>query len=177
MVARGRRVPFSREPQPTDPETPIEETTTSLWPLAVHFAVVVGLTGAMLGLSYLLGQRHRGGATGDPYESGMRTTGPAHVRLSADFYMVALLFVIFDLEVAFLFAWAVAARTLGWAGYAGVLAFTLILAVGLVYEWRRGALDWGWAAEAKERARRAREASRRTLEGAVPEDGGEERSA
>lgn len=117
----------------------------------------------MLGLSYLLGQRHRGAATGDPFESGVRVTGPARVRLSADFYMVALLFVIFDLEVAFLFAWSVSARTLGWAGYAGVLVFTLILAVGLVYEWRRGALDWGWAAEAKVRARRAREASREQL--------------
>lgn len=122
----------------------------------------------MVGLSYMLGQRHRERAvertaTGEPYESGIRGTGSARGRLSADFYLVALLFVIFDLEVAFLFGWAVAARDVGWSGYGGLLVFVAILAVGLVYEWRRGALDWGWTPAATERARAAREASRRVL--------------
>lgn len=143
----------------------METADTSLLPLAVHFAAVVGLTGALLVLSWLLGQRHRDRATAEPYESGIRTTGSARGRLSVEFYLVALLFVIFDLEVAFLFAWAVAARDLGWAGYAGLAVFVLILGVGLAYEWRRGALDWGWSGEARERARRAREASRRALRG------------
>ena len=139
-----------------------------LWPLALHCALVVALAAAMLGLSYLLGQRRRQAtvertATGEPYESGIRVTGSARGRLSADFYLVALLFVIFDLEVAFLFGWAVAARDVGWAGYAGLLVFVAILAVGLIYEWRRGALDWGWTPAATERARAAREASRRVL--------------
>ena len=134
-----------------------------MWPLAVHFAVVVGLTAAMVGLSYVLGQRHREKATGEPYESGIQQTGSARGRLSADFYLVALLFVIFDLEVAFLFGWAVAARDLSWAGYGGMLVFVAILGVGLIYEWRRGALDWGWSRAARERARIAREASLEAL--------------
>ena len=134
-----------------------------LWPLAVHFALVVVLAVVMVALSYVLGQRHHEKATGEPYESGIQVTGSARGRLSVDFYLVALLFVIFDLEVAFLFSWAIAARELGWAGYGGLLVFVGILVVGLVYEWRRGALDWGWAPAAGERARAARETSRQVL--------------
>ena len=134
-----------------------------LWPLAAHFLLVVGLTAVLLLVSWLLGQRHREKATGEVYESGIETTGGARGRLGVDFFLVALLFVIFDLEVAFLFAWAVAARDLGWAGYAGFLVFVAILVVGFVYEWRRGALDWGWSAAARERAERARESSREVL--------------
>jgi len=135
-----------------------------LWPLAVHGAVVIGLAGAMLAVSYVLGERHRERATREPYESGIRATGSARGRLSVDFYLVALLFVVFDLEVAFLFSWAVAAKDLGWGGYAGLVVFVAILAVGLIYEWRRGAFDWGWSRAARERARIAREASRTALE-------------
>ncbi len=141
----------------------------TLWALVVYCAAAVLLVAAMVGVSFVLGQRHRERATGDPYESGVAVTGSARVRLSADFYLVALLFVIFDLEAAFLYAWAVSARVSGRAGYAGLLVFVAILVAGLVYEWRRGALDWGWADEAKERARAAREASRRLLATRKPE--------
>lgn len=144
-----------------------------LWPLAAHFAAVVALAAVLLLVSWLLGQRHREKATGEVYESGIETTGSARGRLGVDFFLVALLFVIFDLEVAFLFAWAVAARDVGWAGYAGLLVFVAILVVGLIYEWRRGALDWGWSAAARERARRAREASREVLRTGKPAAGGE----
>ncbi|HEY9436261.1 MAG TPA: NADH-quinone oxidoreductase subunit A [Blastocatellia bacterium] len=97
----------------------------------------------MLALSYLLGQRHRARATGEPYESGVVSTGSARLRFSAQFYLVAMLFVIFDLEAVFIFAWAVAFREVGWTGYAGVLAFIGVLVAALIYEWRLGALDWG----------------------------------
>ncbi len=97
----------------------------------------------MLGVSYVLGQRHRERETGDPYEGGIVSTGSARVRLSVKFYRVAMFFVIFDLEAVFLFAWAVAARELGWAGYAEALVFVGILVAVLVYLWRSGALDWG----------------------------------
>jgi NADH-quinone oxidoreductase subunit A len=137
----------------------------TLWPLVLYCGLVLALVAAMVGISHVLGPRHREPATGEPYESGVQVTGSARVRLSADFYLVALLFVIFDLEAAFLYAWAVSARENGWAGYAGLLAFVVILVVGLVYEWRRGALDWGWTEAAKERAREAREASRRLMAG------------
>lgn len=116
---------------------------SALWPLAAHFAVVVGLVAAILGVSALLGERHRERATDEPYESGIPPTGTARLRFSPHFYIVALLFVVFDLEAAFLFAWVAAAAELGWSGYAGMMVFLFILTVGLVYEWRQGALDWG----------------------------------
>jgi NADH-quinone oxidoreductase subunit A len=115
----------------------------SLTALALHAAVVVFVVAAMIGFSALLGERHRGRASGEPYESGMPVTGSARGPHPVPFYLVALLFVIFDLEVAFLFAWAVAARETGPAGFVGAAIFVAILAVGLIYEWRQGVLDWG----------------------------------
>ena len=114
-----------------------------LWPLAVYCAAVAGVVATMIGLSYVLGQRHHQRATDDPYESGMPITGSARLRLSAKFYLVAMFFVIFDLESVYLFGWAVAARDVGWTGYVEALVFTLVLIAGLVYLWRVGALDWG----------------------------------
>lgn len=115
-----------------------------LWPLAVYFAGVIFLVGlGMVGLSFLLGQRHKDRATGEPYESGIVSQGTARIRLSAKFYHVAMFFVVFDLEAVFIFAWAVAIRDLGWLGYIEVLVFIGVLFAGLVYLWRMGALDWG----------------------------------
>jgi NADH-quinone oxidoreductase subunit A len=113
-----------------------------VWPLAVYFASVIFLVLAMLGLSYVLGQRHQQHATGDPYESGIATTGSARIKYSVKFYLNAMFFVIFDLEAVFLFAWAVAFREVGWLGYAEALVFIFILLAALVYLWRLGALDW-----------------------------------
>ena len=114
-----------------------------LWPLGVYVAIVFGLVGAMLGLSYVLGQRHHDRSTDFPYESGILSEGSARVRLSAKFYLVAMFFVIFDLEAVFLFAWAVAVRETGWTGYAEAFIFIVILLVALGYLWRVGALEWG----------------------------------
>ncbi len=115
----------------------------SLWPLAVYALAVVVLVAGMMGVSYVLGQRHQERETGDPYEGGIISTGSARVRLSVKFYLVAMFFVVFDLEAVFLFAWAVAARELGWAGYIEALVFVGILVAALAYLWRSGALDWG----------------------------------
>ena len=115
----------------------------TLWPLLAYFAVVILLVAGMLALSYLLGQRHQAKAKDEPYESGIVSTGSARLRFSAQFYLVAMLFVIFDLEAVFIFAWAIAFREVGWVGYAGVLAFIGVLVAALIYEWRIGALDWG----------------------------------
>ena len=117
--------------------------------MVVYSAAVVLLVAAMIAVSYLLGQRHTQPATNEPYESGILSTGSARVRVSAKFYLVAMLFVIFDLEAVFLFAWAVAFRELGWLGYGGALFFIAVLAVALIYEWRMGALDWGSSARAR----------------------------
>lgn len=113
-----------------------------LWPLVLYFVIVLVIAGVMIGLSYVLGERHTDHATGEPYESGIVSTGSARVRLSVKFYLVAMLFVIFDLEAVFIFAWAVAFEDAGWVGYWGALVFIGILVVALVYEWRLGALDW-----------------------------------
>jgi len=113
-----------------------------LWPLGVYLVIVVMLVVAMLGLSFVLGQRHHNRATGTPYESGILSQGSARVRLSAKFYLVAMFFVIFDLEAVFIFAWAVAVRETGWTGYAEATSFIAVLLATLVYLWRVGALDW-----------------------------------
>jgi NADH-quinone oxidoreductase subunit A len=118
------------------------ESVMILWPMAVYFGVVLSLAVSILAVSYLLGQRHQDRATGAPYESGILSEGSAHVRLSAKFYLVAMFFVVFDLEVVFIFAWAVAAREAGWSGYWEMVIFVGILLVALGYLWRLGALDW-----------------------------------
>jgi len=115
----------------------------SRWALGVYFAIVLLLVAAMLVVSHLLGERHQDRATGLPYEAGIASAGSAHVRFPAGFYLIAMFFVIFDLEAVFLFAWAVAARELGWPGYGELLIFVGILAAALAYLWRLGALDWG----------------------------------
>ena len=114
-----------------------------LWPLVVYAAIVAALVAAMLGLSYVLGQRHHDRSTDFPYESGILSEGSARVRLSFKFYLVAMFFVIFDLEAIFIFAWAVAVRETGWPGYIEVSIFIAVLLAALAYLWRVGALDWG----------------------------------
>ncbi|GHA62464.1 NADH-quinone oxidoreductase subunit A [Pontibacter akesuensis] len=120
-----------------------EENATILWPMVVYGAIVLSLVGIILGLSYVLGQRHNQRATGEPYEGGILSAGSARMRFSSQFYLVAMLFVIFDVETVFILAWAIAFRELGWYGYAGVAVFMLMLVVVLIYEWRNGALDFG----------------------------------
>jgi NADH-quinone oxidoreductase subunit A len=124
--------------------------TTAYWPFAAYFLAVVAITIGMLGLSAILGQRHRERATGEPYEGGIVSTGSARLRLSVRFYLVAILFVIFDLEVIFIFAWAIAVRELGWSGFIGVVVFIAIMLAALIYEWRMGALDWGKSRRVRE---------------------------
>lgn len=119
------------------------EHDVPLWPLLLYGAIVLSLVLAMLGLSFILGQRHQERATSDPYEGGIVSTGSARIRFSAQFYLIAMLFVIFDVETIFIVSWAIAFRELGWYGYAGVLIFIILLVVVLLYEWRNGALDFG----------------------------------
>jgi len=111
--------------------------------LAVYFGVVVALIGVLMLVTHLSGERHFERGTGTPYESGVPLTGSARLRFAADFYLIAMFFVIFDISAVFLFAWAVAARPLGWSGYAAALVFMAETAAGLAYLWRRGAFDWG----------------------------------
>jgi NADH-quinone oxidoreductase subunit A len=113
-----------------------------LWPLVVYFFAAVLVVTGMIAVSYILGQRHRERATAEPYESGIASTGSAQVRFDVGFYLVAMFFVIFDLESAFIFAWAIAVRELGWIGYSEVVIFIGMFIIVLIYLWRLGALDW-----------------------------------
>ena len=97
------------------------ENSVPLWPLLLYGAIVLTLVGAMLGLSYFLGQRHKDHATNEPYEGGILSDGSARIRFSSQFYMIAMLFVIFDVETIFIVSWAIAFEELGWYGYFGVL--------------------------------------------------------
>jgi NADH-quinone oxidoreductase subunit A len=116
---------------------------TPLWPLGVYFAAVVLMVAVMIAVSYILGERHREKQTAEPYESGIVSTGSARVRFDIKFYLIAMFFVIFDLEAVFIFAWAVSIRETGWTGYGEMLIFIGILAAALVYIWKLGALEWG----------------------------------
>jgi NADH-quinone oxidoreductase subunit A len=119
------------------------ENSVPLWPLLLYGVIVLSLVGAMLGLSYILGQRHKERATDEPYEGGIMSAGSARIRFSSQFYLIAMLFVIFDVETIFIVSWAIAFDELGWYGYVGVLIFIILLVVVLIYEWRNGALDFG----------------------------------
>ncbi len=129
---------------------------TIVWPLAVYTVAVLFLAAGMIVVSYLLGQQHRDRDTGQPYESGSPPTGTARLRFSIDFYLVAMFFVIFDVESIFIFAWAIAWRELGWAGYIEVLVFIGVMLAALIYLWRLGALDWGTVRYLKDARRRKR---------------------
>ena len=119
--------------------------SAALWPLVVYFVSVVVLVAVMIGLSFILGERHREKQTAEPYESGIVSTGTARVRFDVKFYLIAMFFVIFDLEAVFIYAWAVSIRETGWTGYLEMLLFIGVLAAALIYLWRLGALEWGAA--------------------------------
>ena len=110
----------------------------------VGFALVgVGFVFLVLGASWLISHRSRGGELkGLPYESGIPTYGDTHGRFGVSYYIYALLFVAFDIEVIFIFLWALVFRELMVAGLVTMLVFVLILLVGLAYAWRKGVLEW-----------------------------------
>jgi NADH-quinone oxidoreductase subunit A len=105
--------------------------------------MVLALIVLLLALSSLIGQRRPGPEKLRPYESGVIPTGSARLRYPVPFYLVAIFFLIFDVEGAFIFTWAVAARDLGWDGWLRITFFILMLLLGLAYIWKRGGLDWG----------------------------------
>ena len=116
---------------------------SALLPLAGYLVAVVALVGLLMLVTHLSGERHLQKGTTAPYESGEIPTGSARLRFSADFYLIAMFFVIFDISAVFLFAWAVAARELGWVGYGAIVVFMIETVAGLAYLWRMGAFDWG----------------------------------
>src|SRR5215471_5230461 len=112
------------------------------WSAAVYVVAVIALCGIMLGLSAVLGGKSGARARNEPFESGVVSASPERLRLSAKFYLVAVFFVIFDVEALFLYAWSISLRESGWAGFAEAFVFIAILVVSLYYLARIGALDW-----------------------------------
>jgi NADH-quinone oxidoreductase subunit A len=110
--------------------------------LGTYVIAVFGLVGLMLLASYLLGGRDHGRAKEEPFESGAIGVGSAQLRMPAKFYLVAMFFVIFDVEAVFLYAWAVSVRQNGWPGFTVAAIFIAALLAALVYLWRVGGLDW-----------------------------------
>ena len=113
--------------------------------LSIILMIVLGLLFAVpsVALSQFLGPRKPSPEKSAPYECGMPAVGDARERMSVKFYLVAMIFLLFDIEVAFLYPWAMALRELGWAGFVQVVLFMALLLTGYVYVWRKGALDWG----------------------------------
>lgn len=117
-------------------------TVAQYWATGFFVLAVAGLCAFMVGASSLLGGRSRGLSKSLPFESGIVGAGSARQRFSVQFYLVAMLFVIFDIEAVFLFAWAIVIQDVGWTGFWGAAVFIFILLAGLVYDSRTGALDW-----------------------------------
>ena len=111
-------------------------------PVVFLLLVGLGLGAALLGISAFLGPTRARGSKGAPYECGIIPASDARGRFDVKFYLVAMLFILFDIELVFLFPWAALYRRLGLLGFAEMLVFVAVLLVGLAYVWRKGALEW-----------------------------------
>ena len=108
--------------------------------LFILIGVVTGVAPQIIG--YVLGPNRPDAAKNSPYECGFEAFGDARMKFDVRYYLIAILFILFDLETAFLFPWGVALRDIGWLGYASMVIFLLEFIVGFVYIWKKGALDW-----------------------------------
>ncbi len=111
--------------------------------LGLYGLAIFAMVGFMIGASYVLGPRRKGPADQNPFESGIIPLHDTHIRFPTQFYLIAMFFVVFDLEMVFVFAWAVAVRQTGLVGYGAILTFLALLLIALGYLWRSGALEWG----------------------------------
>ena len=111
-------------------------------PLLLMMAVATGLVLAFFTLSSVLGKKRMTPEKAIPYECGNDSSGAQGARPSVKFYLTAILFVVFDVEVVFLYPWASEFRDLGWTGFLVMLPFLVLLGLGMLYEWRKGALEW-----------------------------------
>ena len=112
------------------------------FPILVFLAIAGAIAMAMVGGSMLVARQKPNPEKLSAYECGFEPFDDTRRRFDVRFYLVAILFIIFDLEVAFLFPWAVALGDIGWFGFFSMIAFLGVLTVGFIYEWRKGALDW-----------------------------------
>jgi NADH-quinone oxidoreductase subunit A len=116
---------------------------TRYLPLLIHILAASVVASAIVLLSWLLGKRRPTRAKLSPYECGMTPVGDARERFSVKFYMVAMLFILFDVEAVFLYPWAVILRDLKMFGFFEMLVYIVVILVGFFYVWKKGVLDWG----------------------------------
>ena len=116
--------------------------TETYFPVLLQALLAMALAAGLLTVSYLLGKRVRNKVKDMPYESGIVPTGDARQRFSVKFYLVAMLFILFDIEAIFLYPWAVVYRDLRMAGFVEMLIFVVLILSGFFYIWKKGALDW-----------------------------------
>jgi len=111
-------------------------------PILLHFVIVVALAAGLIGLSWWVGVKRPTPEKRMPYECGITPVGNARERFSVSFYLVGMLFILFEVEVVFLYPWAVVARSLRWLGFLEMFLYIAILLAAYVYIWKKGALDW-----------------------------------
>jgi len=111
-------------------------------PVLLFMVIAIGLVAVIVLLSELLGKKKHFPAKDIPYECGMDPIGDARSRYTVRFYVIAMFFIVFDIEAIFLYPWAVIFKSLGWFGFMEMLVFIAVLVVGLVYVWGKGALEW-----------------------------------
>jgi NADH-quinone oxidoreductase subunit A len=116
--------------------------TEVYFPILVQAVIAMALAAGLLTVSYLLGKRVRNRVKDMPYESGIVPTGDARQRFSVKFYLVGMLFILFDIEAIFLYPWVVVYRELKLAGFIEMLIFVILILSGFFYIWKKGALDW-----------------------------------
>ncbi len=112
------------------------------FPVLVFLIIAIGLSIVIILIPFIINKMRPNSEKNSPYECGFEGEGPIRNEFKVQFYLVAILFIIFDLEVAFLFPWAVALREIGVVGYWSMMVFLSLLTVGFIYEWKRGALEW-----------------------------------
>jgi NADH-quinone oxidoreductase subunit A len=112
------------------------------FPVLVQIVIAVVLAAALVAISFLLGKRVRNRVKDSPYESGIAPTGTARERFTVKFYLVAIVFILFDIEAVFLYPWAVVYRELKLFGFFEMLIFVVLVLSGFFYIWKKGALDW-----------------------------------
>jgi NADH-quinone oxidoreductase subunit A len=120
----------------------MESLLREYFPILVFLAVAGGLAAAMVAASLVVAWRRPDSEKLSPYECGFEPFEDARIRFDVRYYLVAILFIIFDLEVAFLFPWAVSLGDIGMFGFWSMIVFLGVLTVGFVYEWNKGALEW-----------------------------------
>jgi NADH-quinone oxidoreductase subunit A len=111
-------------------------------PILIYMLIALGLMGVMILLSEIVGKKTHSVQKDIPYECGMDPIGDARSRYTVRFYIIAMFFIVFDIEAIFLYPWAVVFKPLGWFGLVEMGVFVAILAVGLAYVWGKGALEW-----------------------------------